>query len=159
MREETITAEAGSKTYDIKPANWRDLNELRTLEAICFPIDQWSLIDMIAILSMHKVVRFKATLAGKMIGFIAGEIKSGNQPGWIATLAVLPAYRRLGIASSLLDRCETGLGKSAVRLCVRKHNTPAINLYKQRGYHYIESWAHYYIDGEDAIILEKKMEG
>lgn len=156
MSENPFGNRKPSVPYTIQHANWRDLNELRALEKICFPIDQWSLLDMIAVLSMRRVVRLKATYQEKMIGFIAGEIKARENTAWIATLAVLPDYRRQGIASALLEKCEDELQQPVVRLCVRYNNISAIRLYAQHGYHTIDRWHHYYIDGADAIVLEKK---
>ena len=141
--------------YIIQPATWHDLNELRTLEQICFPIDRWPLLDLIAVLSLRKVTRLKATHKNKMIGFVAADIKKKETSSWIATLAVLPDYRRQGVATALLKRCEATLENPSIRLCVRKNNIPAIKLYTQNGYIQIDKWSRYYTDGEDAIILEK----
>jgi ribosomal protein S18 acetylase RimI-like enzyme len=42
-----------------------------------------------------------------------------------------------------------------IKLSVRKSNTEALNLYFQNGYLQKDIWKKYYIDGEDAIVLEK----
>jgi ribosomal protein S18 acetylase RimI-like enzyme len=76
--------------------------------------------------------------------------------GWITTLGVVPEYRRLGIAKALLTVCEVGLGTALVRLSVRRSNQAAIRLYLQTGYIQTGVWPAYYVDREDALVLEKR---
>jgi ribosomal-protein-alanine N-acetyltransferase len=145
---------AESPNFEILPARWRDLNTLRHLEKICFPEDAWPLLDLIAVLSLPNVVRFKAISADQMIGFIAGDKKS-SALGWIATIGVLPEYRRQGVAAALLTACENQLGVSKIRLSVRLGNINAIRLYEKFGYQRVDIWPNYYQDGTDALIFEK----
>ena len=74
---------------------------------------------------------------------------------WIATLGVLPEYRRQGIARLLLLECEKRLNSARLRLCVRLDNAPAIRLYEQEGYVHVGTWTKYYNDGGDALVMEK----
>jgi ribosomal protein S18 acetylase RimI-like enzyme len=143
-----------SRNYKILPARWRDLSALRQLEKICFPEDAWPLLDLIGVLSLPNVVRFKAIKVDQMIGFVAGDKKS-SALGWIATIGVLPEYRRQGVAAALLAECETQLGVSQIRLSVRLGNTSAIRLYERFGYQRVDIWPKYYQDGTDALVFEK----
>jgi ribosomal protein S18 acetylase RimI-like enzyme len=141
--------------YSITQANWRDVGELRQLEKECFGEDSWPLWDIIGVLTMPGVVRLKAVMNERMVGFIGGDVQRGENTGWITTLGVFPAQRRLGIAAALLAECETQMGMNHVKLCVRKSNDPAILLYKRAGYQQIDIWHRYYSGGEDALVLEK----
>jgi ribosomal protein S18 acetylase RimI-like enzyme len=132
-----------------------DLNALRKLERACFEKDAWSLFDLIAVLSWPDVVRLKAVENGTLIGFIAGEKRPSQVAGWIATLAVDPAYQRQGIGRKLLRMCETHMGCPLVKLTVRVSNQGAISLYEQEGYRSGDIWARYYNDGEDGLVMEK----
>lgn len=143
-------------TYTIQNANWRDLNALRQLERICFPKDGWPLLDLISILTYPNVVRLKAVSENNMVGFIAGDRREEGYLGWIATIGVLPEYRRQGIATALILECEKRLHTAVVRLNVRRSNLEAISLYKQLGYVQISTWPGYYSDGEEALIFEKQ---
>lgn len=143
--------------YAIQAANWRDLMALRRLEVTCFGEDAWPLVDLLAVLSLPNVVRLKAVAGEQMIGFVSGDLRPRERLGWITTIGVLPEYRRMGVASTLLDRCEALLEMPAVRLCVRKSNAGAIRLYAQRGYRYVTVWARYYSGGEDALVMEKTL--
>jgi ribosomal-protein-alanine N-acetyltransferase len=141
----------------VEPATWRDLGSLRILERICFPLDVWPLWDMIGVLTFPGVVRLKATREGEMAGFIAADIRRAENSAWIATLGVLPVYRRQGIATALLRACEAELRVPQVRLSVRASNQAALRLYSQFGYKQNGIWSGYYSDGEDALVLEKSL--
>jgi ribosomal protein S18 acetylase RimI-like enzyme len=142
-------------TFEIQTASWRDLNGLRQLEQVCFEKDAWPLLDLVAVLTFASIIRLKAVADGKMVGFIAGDPQRAEGIGWITTLGVLPHYRRQGIARSLLVKCEERLYLPRIRLSVRISNSAAILLYQSLGYHKIAVWQRYYIDHEDALVLEK----
>jgi ribosomal protein S18 acetylase RimI-like enzyme len=153
-----IKQKSTSTKYDIQTAEWKDLNPLRRLERICFPRDRWPLLDLIAVLSFPGIIRYKAVSGGKLIGFIAGEVRRRDNVAWISTVAVHPGYRRQGIASDLLDLCESQLEAPVIRLTVRSTNEGAIHLYEGRGYYRVGIMPGYYQDGEDGIVYEKPIE-
>lgn len=153
MTNEPIT---GSR-YEIKPATWRDLNILRELERVCFPLDAWPLLDLISVLTMPGVVRIKAEVGGEFAGFVAGDLRGPQNFAWIATVGVFPKYRGLGIGRALMEACEARLAGKMIRLCVRIDNHAAINLYETGGYRRVDIWSRYYTDGSDALIMEKDL--
>ncbi len=140
---------------EIIPAHLHDLPSLRHLEKVCFSQDAWAIIDLIAVLTIPKVIRLKAVDAGQMIGFIAGDPRPSEGFSWIATVGVLPDYRRQGIGRALLQMCEDQLPTARVRLSVRISNENAIQLYRQEGYQTINIWEKYYKDDTDAVVMEK----
>src|SRR5512143_3601674 len=149
---------APGNSYDSEPATWRDLNALRQLESICFPKDAWPLWDLIGVLTMGNVVRLKAVIDERMVGFIAGDVRPGERIAWVATVGVLPEYRGQGIGTALLEACEERVNVPVIRLNVRTSNTSAIRLYKNLGYYQMGTWSRYYQDGEDALVMEKRKE-
>jgi len=144
-----------TNTYTIEQANWRDLNAVRRVEQICFPKDVWPIWDIIAVMTLPSVIRLKAVNSGNLVGFVAGDIRSSTGVSWIATIAVLPEFRRQGIGRALLEACEKQLPTPTVRLCVRTSNAEAIQMYQNSGYYQLEVWNRYYLDGETAIVMEK----
>ncbi len=145
--------------YSIQPATWRDLNPVRELEKDCFPLDAWPLWDIIGVLTVPNVVRLKAVVDGRLVGFIAGDIRPSQHMAWIATIGVKPEYRQQGIGTALLRACEERLRSqvASVRLCVRASNETAIRLYLRQGYEKAGSWPRYYQNGEDATVMEKRL--
>jgi ribosomal protein S18 acetylase RimI-like enzyme len=143
------------KAFKIEKASWRDLNALRSLEQICFPLDAWPIWDLIGVLTLPNVVRLKAVIGDQMVGFIAGDIKPIEQLAWIGTVGVLPQYRKRGIGAALLEACEQLIEVPRIRLCVRISNHEAIHLYEKLGYQRVSIWPRYYINGEDAVVMEK----
>jgi len=139
----------------IELATWRDMNSVRRLEKACFPKDAWPLLDLIGVLTLPNVVRLKAVRDGEVVGFIAGDIRPAKRLAWIATLAILPGFRGLGIARALLSACESQLKVPRVRLNVRASNRTAIKLYLNAGYQHVGIWPAYYTDREDALVMEK----
>jgi ribosomal protein S18 acetylase RimI-like enzyme len=143
---------------EILPATLRDLGPLRHVEKACFPRDAWPLLDLIAVLTWPDVVRFKAVEDSRLVGFIAGDTRRSEGTAWIATLGVLPEYRRRGIGRALLHACEKRLTAARIRLCVRMENEDAIRLYGREGYQRVDIWRQYYNDGGDALVMEKVRE-
>jgi ribosomal-protein-alanine N-acetyltransferase len=155
---ETFKSTSGSR-FTLEPATWRDLNAVRQVEKACFGKDAWPLFDLIGVLTFPDTVRIKAVCDGHMVGFVGGDGRRGENVGWVATIGVLPEYRGRGIATALLAACEQALNTPNVRLCVRASNETAIRLYLHTGYEQVGRWARYYNDGEDAVVMEKRLKG
>ncbi len=143
-----------SLDFTIVPAGWRDLWTVNRVEKACFGEDAWPLIDILMVLFVPGVVRLKVLVGEQVVGFAAAEER--NDGGWITTIGVIPAFRRRGIARVLLQACEGRVRCSGVRLCVRRDNLGAQELYLQSGYQQVEVWKRYYRGGEDALVMEKR---
>ncbi len=160
---ETTFAAQPARPAAIQRASWRDLMSVRRLEEVCFPQDFWPLLEIIGVLTMPGVVRIKAVIDEQVVGFSAGDFRRSDTLAWIATIGVLPEFRRRGIGAALLRDCERRLGRTLtgpggrVRLCVRPSNAPAIQLYERSGYQQVSVWSRYYQNGEDALVLEKQI--
>jgi len=144
--------------YQIVPASWRDLNQVRYLEQVCFPQDAWPLLDIISVLSMPNVIRLKAVCDMQCVGFVAADVRRGERLSWIATIGVLPEYRGQGIGKALMEACEALIPTGTIRLCVRTNNREAIRLYESMDYKTVGRWKAYYQDGADALVMEKVLQ-
>ena len=145
------------KSWTIVDANWRDFTQLHYLEKQCFTSeDMWPFWDLIGVLSLPGTVRLKAVVEDHMVGFLGGEKHSARKVGWITNLAVLPNFRRLGIARALLYEAEKAFrDMKYIRLSVRASNIAAFQLYKGAGYEQVDRWKGYYSGGEDALVFKK----
>ncbi|MFH0849289.1 MAG: N-acetyltransferase [archaeon] len=77
--------------------------------------------------------------------------------GHVVSLAVLPDFRRAGIAGSLV---KTALERMATKadecfLEVRSSNQSAVTLYQSLGFRETRRISHYYMDGEEATLMYK----
>jgi len=80
--------------------------------------------------------------------------------GHIISIAVLPQYRRKGLARQLMLVANNALRMRDVKevyLEVRESNQAAINLYQQLGYITLKVSKRYYSDGEAALIMVAKI--
>lgn len=146
-----------SPDWTVEPADWRDYTQLHHLVKESFKSeDLWPFWDLIGALTLPGLVRLKAVSDGRMLGFIGGEREPSKHRGWITMLAVLPAYRRQGIARGLLAEGEKFLNASIIRLSVRISNGAAVKLYESTGYRVVDRWGRYYVGGEDALVFEKR---
>ena len=89
---------------------------------------------------------FVAEVGGAFAGFAVGWVKQGKNPaetpdsnrcGYISDICVLPAFRRLGVATRLLTALEAHLaraGVSRIRLFALAANGSARAAYERAGY-------------------------
>jgi len=106
---------------------------------------------------------------GQIVGYVMCRIESGfselrriefAKKGHIVSIAVLPEYRRQGIAKTLMIEAMKGMEAYNATECfleVRVSNQPAINLYKKLGFQIIRIIKAYYHDGEDAYEMCRKL--
>jgi ribosomal-protein-alanine N-acetyltransferase len=134
-----------------------DAAELAYCELLIFK-HPWSENSLRDCLELATVEGEAAIIKGKIIGYII--IQSIFEEAHILNLGVLPVHRRQGIARALLERfIRTTVQRkiTMIYLEVRAGNRAAQNLYFNMGFAPISVRKHYYPDGEDAMILMKKL--
>lgn len=136
-------------------AGLRDLGPVLEIERRCFAGDAWPLLDVLGVLAWPEVVRFKAVVQGRLVGFVAADPNYRRDAAMIATLAVLPEFRRRRIAWQMLQVCEANLSARRICLTVRADNAAAQRLYENFGYRIAGSLPRYYADGAAGIAMEK----
>jgi len=110
-----------------------------------------------------------AEVKGEVVAYIMTRVEWGVgfftlrivKKGHIVSIAVLPEYRRRGIAkklmSNVLETLKNRYKSNEVYLEVRVSNVPAINLYEKLGFEKVKVIKGYYLDGEDAYIMAKRL--
>lgn len=100
---------------------------------------------------------------GRMMGYVLGKAE-GNDKLWhghVTAVTVAPDYRRLGIASRLMDYLErmSELAYNAyfVDLFVRVSNNLALIMYTGLGYTIYRQVLEYYSGEEDAFDMRKAL--
>ena len=96
------------------------------------------------------------TLNNEIVGY--GVVDHWEDHDHLISIAVRPDSRGKGLGEALLVELEKRLSKERpLRLEVRQSNLAAIHLYSKRGFTKTELAEGYYGDGEDAVIMEKRV--
>jgi len=96
------------------------------------------------------------TLNNEIVGYAV--VDHWEDHDHLISIAIRPGSRRKGLGEALLLELEKRLSKERpLRLEVRQSNLAAIQLYSKRGFTKTGVSEGYYRDGEDAIIMEKKL--
>lgn len=93
------------------------------------------------------------TKEDEVVGFI--QYRKLYETVEVLYLVVDEKYRKLGIASELLEHVGRDLDVQKMILEVRVSNEGAIAFYLYNGFKKIRPIKNYYADGEDAISMEK----
>ena len=92
-----------------------------------------------------------ATVDGNVAGYMGLQIFGGE--GYVTNVAVLPEYRKQGIAEALI-RKQMKNEMSFITLEVRESNLPAISLYTKYGFKNVGIRPNFYSAPiENAIIM------
>lgn len=171
----------GRQTLVIRTALPSDLAEIARIEHASFA-DPWTIAALgSALMLAHS--RFLVAVDGQ-VGDMARIDAGGGEPagthrrsglqvlgyvlasmlgdeGEVADLAVTPGARRRGIGGTLLDRVSAESADAGVRtlyLEVRESNSPALALYRSRGFIVIGRRRGYYRHPpEDALVLKRDL--
>lgn len=107
---------------------------------------------------------------GEVVGYIMCRIETGLsssifrgliKKGHIVSVAVMQEYRRKGIGEALVAKAMENMRLYKAKHCfleVRVANTAAVDLYKKLGFDVSRTVLGYYADGEDAYVMEVKLE-
>ena len=141
--------------FEIRKAVLSDLMPAYHLDQETFGEDAWTMLDYAGVFSFREVRKFTALAGGEFAGFAASEYDPERRAVCLLTLAVKKEFRGKGIGSALLKRCEDAFPDGSFYLTVDCENPAAIRLYEKSGYHQTGVEPAYYLNGHDALIMEK----
>ncbi len=167
---EAVAEKALQDAIVVRRASRRDLPEVVSINRRCLPenypewyfeehLQKWGKAFYVAEdTRVQRIVGYVMTRVEYGVGFV---VKGFIRRGHVISLAVLPEYRRRGIATRLMEAALRSLrdeyGAREVYLEVRVSNTPAINLYRKLGFRIIHVIPRYYADGEDAYLMAREL--
>jgi ribosomal-protein-alanine N-acetyltransferase len=137
-----------------------DIPVLATYEKQLFPYSPWSTAQFKEEFAGIPTTRYMsvAESGNTIVGYCGVFLPAAGVEADILTVAVLPEYRRQGIAKEFMSQIEQWSrerGASAMMLEVELSNESAIKLYESLGYMKISVRMDYYGPGKDAFVMRK----
>lgn len=137
-----------------------DIPVLASYEKLLFPYSPWNTAQFKEEFAGIPTTRYMSVAEAEntIIGYCGVFLPAPGVEADILTVAVLPEYRRQGIAKEFMRQIEEWSkerGASAMMLEVEQTNEPAIELYKSMGYMKISVRMDYYGPGKDAFVMRK----
>jgi [ribosomal protein S18]-alanine N-acetyltransferase len=138
-----------------------DIPVLATYEKELFPYSPWSTSQFKEEFAGIPTTRFMSVAedSNTIVGYCGVFLPAPGVEADILTVAVLPAYRRQGIAREFMRQIEVWAKErkaSAMMLEVEISNESAIKLYESLGYMKISVRMDYYGPGKDAHVMRKE---
>ncbi len=139
-----------------------DIPVLATYEKELFPYSPWSTAQFKEEFAGIPKTRFISIAedGNTIVGYCGVFVPAPGIEADILTVAVLPDYRRQGIAKEFMRQIEAYAIEreaSAMMLEVEVSNEPAIKLYQSLGYMKISVRMDYYGPGKDAHVMRKEL--
>jgi len=158
-------------SYNLRRFEPKDLPEVMSINRRCLP-ENYTEGFFMGLYESFPETFIVAEKDGAIVGYIMCRIESGfsgigfkpfslSRKGHIISIAVLPEHRRKGLGRALIEEALERMGKfynaKSCYLEVRVSNEAAINLYKKAGFEVQRTIRGYYIDGESAYIMSRKL--
>jgi ribosomal protein S18 acetylase RimI-like enzyme len=93
--------------------------------------------------------------SGMRLGYLSLAVRPLQERGWLQQLVVHRPYRRLGIATLLLQTAQRWAREMALRAVVAEmqtKNDPAVCFYTQRGFSFCGFIDHHYPNGDIGLF-------
>jgi len=147
-----------NERLSVRPPQLSDSRALAEAELLCFS-DPWPPQFFVSeILADGRFNRLLVDAAGDMVAYLFCAWQYLDLH--VLKVATLPEIRRTGLARRLMALAEdhaVETGGKSLTLEVRISNTSAIALYEALEYEHVGSRASYYQDGEDAVVMTKRI--
>ena len=134
---------------EIRKCKKEDLDEIYELERLSF---QYPYPKIIFYDYLDKLF-FVIEIENKVIGYVIADDKRNL----VISIAVYPDYRRKGYGTMLMHYVLKFM-RGKIVLQVRKNNEIAIAFYKRLGFEKIKETRFYYLDGEDAVVMSRRID-
>lgn len=132
------------------------IDELYFVEKNCFG-DPWTKEMLESEISNKLSVLETESKNGILCGYALGRVVADEAE--LFKIAVLPDFRRQGVAEKLLTKIHGQMRQKGAFVCfleVRSRNMPAVLLYEKAGYQRVRVIPGYYGD-DDAVVLRREL--
>jgi len=156
--------------FSLRQFEPKDLESVIEINRKCLPENYASFFFMDTYQNCPTAFRV-AVVATGIVGYIMCRVEHGFsdikrlkfvRKGHIISIAVLPEFRRAGIAMELVRQALSSLREMKAEECyleVRATNESAIKLYEGLGFSLAKQVPHYYADGAEALVMAIPLEG
>jgi ribosomal-protein-alanine N-acetyltransferase len=141
----------------LRVMRFEDLDNVVDIENRVFP-NPWPRYFFEKDLESRNAVAFVVEEKGKIVGYSLGMCVDVELH--ISNIAVATDFQRRGLGSKMLremERVAVERGCGYAYLEVRTTNVPAITMYKNKGYDILYIRKRYYLDGNDAYVMQKEL--
>ncbi len=156
MVTKNVKSDTKCKSFGISSINKNDINSVLEIEKNSFS-HPWSKQLFLEELDNSYSLCLKAvSKEGDLFGYIM--LRKIVDEVHLLNIAVKKEARNKGVAKALISEAQKHFADLlCIVLEVRVSNKPAIELYKKLGFEQLYVRKRYYPDGEDALIMEKKI--
>jgi len=156
------------QTFKLRKFAPDDLQNVMQINRVCLP-ENYTDFFFMDLYQRFPEIFIVAEENGEIAGYIMCRIEVGLsnygfggliRKGHVVSIAVLPQYRRKGIAQAVITRALEGMQYYKAKQCfleVRVTNEAGILLYKKLGFEVTRTLNGYYSDGEDAYVMTKRL--
>lgn len=157
------------RAYQIRRFRETDLERVIEINRRCLP-ENYTSYFFLEIHHSNPEAFLVAETERRVVGYVMCRVEHGlsdllkfklTKKGHVVSLAVLPEYRLRGLATLLMLKAMENLYEkyscNEIYLEVRVSNDSAIKLYRKLGFKGNKVISHYYIDGEDALLMVRKL--
>ncbi len=156
------------QTFSLRLFKSTDLDQVININHECLP-ENYTTFFFLDLYERYPKTFVVAEQEGKVVGYIMCRIETRlgglerlgiSKKGHVISIAVLPKYRRQGIAANLLEEAMKNMIHYKSKECyleVRVGNDEAVKLYERLGFKISKTIREYYMDGEDAYVMSKEL--
>lgn len=156
-------------TFELRKFAMNDLDSVTNINRVSLP-ENYSDYFYVDLFKRFPETFIVAEDRGRVVGYIMCRVETGLsnfglsglvKKGHVVSIAVLPSFRRKGIAEAVMKRAmekmQAEYGAKQCYLEVRVTNDAATALYKKLGFEVTKTVRGYYADGEDAYVMSKRL--
>ena len=158
----TVSSDGSETDIRIRTAERADLLAVHRIEQSVFP-QPWPFSALESYLGEDGFLVAETDADdARVAGYVIADTvpNHGTPLGHVKDLAVREDCRRGGVATALLQRALSVLvsvGVESVKLEVRAENEGARQLYRNFGFEHSKTIPNYYSNGEDALVMVRKL--
>ncbi len=157
-RNHIINKTINPRSLVIKTCRGKDLERILSIESAGFGKEAWDRNTFAYYLEQPTCLFLMAWRGRSAVGYLLACTRAKRAE--LVSVAVVPAARRVGVASAMLESLMRRLNRRDVTrlvLAVKVTNRGALAFYERYDFRKIRRVARYYEDGSDGWMMEREI--